>query len=100
VKKKIPALRPHHRLKWLINRHWALTLVVMCCSVFVFSLMSFNLFHMWQENVRVISESGSTVLFDGALQQLFELTVSSFIAAVCYVIFKACEKVLVEKILK
>ena len=35
---------------------------------------------------------------EGGFRQLVEVVVSGYFAAVCYVVFKLCEKVLVERL--
>ena len=77
----------------------ALTMLIMCASVFIFSVSSYNIFFLLQANFRFIAEYGMTALMDGALVQLLELTGLSLVSATFYIIFRACEKVLVTKVL-
>jgi hypothetical protein len=47
-----------------------------------------------------IGQNGWMGLRDGGLQQLGELALNGLIGVVFYIVFKACEKVLVEALLK
>ncbi len=79
--------------------HWSITLLLMCISVFIFATASVNIFVLLKANLSLIVKHGVQALHDGALLQLGELLLSSVVSAVFYVIFKACERVLVEKLL-
>ena len=87
-------------LKKLIIKHWLLTLIVMSIAAIVLGISSYNLFFLFKANLTFIADYGWQAVADGALQQLAELCVYGFFSIVAYVIFKACEKVLVELILK
>ena len=41
---------------------------------------------------------GTDAVRDGGGRQLLESIVSGYLAAFCYVVFKVCEKVLVERV--
>lgn len=87
-------------LKWLITRHWLLTLVMMALSALTFGLASYNLFFFFKANLELIAEHGAFVLFDGALEQFLYLCLHGFLSLAAYIIFKACEKTLVEHLLQ
>lgn len=89
-------MRFHKLFYW----HWSVTLLLLCVSVFIFATASVNIFVLLQANLTLIMEHGTQALRDGALQQLLELVASSIVSAVFYIIFKACERVLVEKLLQ
>ncbi len=88
------------QLRKLITRHWLLTLLVMFVVAAIFGLSLFNLFYLLHANIELISEHGYMALKDGALEQLLSLFFYGFISIITYIIFKACEKVMVETILK
>ena len=60
---------------------------------------------MWMENAgtkvyfTLIARNGSMALLDGGLRQLGELAGYGLVALVAYLLLRACEKVLVERIL-
>lgn len=87
-------------LRRILTFNSVLTLFIMCVSAIVFFFSSFNLLATFKANFNVILEHGSVVLFDGALQQFFELCGYALISVCAYVIIKACEKVLVDRVLK
>ncbi len=60
--------------------------------------MSLNLLHLLQANLDLLIEHGWQALMDGALRQLAELIISGLVSATFYLLFKTCEKVLVERI--
>ena len=78
--------------------HWLLTLVLMGLFALVFGLSSLNVVKMLSANIALIAEHGTMVLFEGALLQLFELLIYGYLAVISYVLFKACETVLVGRI--
>lgn len=87
-------------IKRIITWHWTLTAVIMCASVFIFSVSSVNIFFLLKANLGFIAEHGADALAEGALMQLFELTGLSLVSAFFYIVFRACERVLVERLLK
>ena len=87
-------------IKFLFYRHWALTLVFMALSAVCFGLTSLNLFHLFEANLNYIITNGRMALTDGGLEQLLELIGYGFLSLASYLVLKACEKVLVERILK
>jgi hypothetical protein len=54
---------------------------------------------MLTANLRFLSEQGAMAVMEGALMQLGELLFSGYFALAMYLGFKACERVLVEKLL-
>ncbi|SON54123.1 hypothetical protein HDIA_0582 [Hartmannibacter diazotrophicus] len=86
-------------LKRLITCHWVVTLAVMCASVIIFSTASVNLFVMISGNLRFLAEHGVMAVMEGALHQSLQLFGLSLATGVSYVLFKACEHVLVGKLL-
>lgn len=65
-----------------------------------FGFTSLNLLYLIRANVGLVIEHGGMALLDGALQQIFELTVSGFLGLAMYLVFKVCEHILVDKLLR
>ncbi len=86
-------------LRSIITRHWLLTFILMCASACLFVMASVNLFVLLKANLQLIFAHGTLALADGALVQLLELLATGLVAAISYLIFRSCERVLVEKIL-
>ena len=92
--------RAVHRafIGWVLSRPW-LTFVVLCTSFGLFGAGTLNLFKMFSDNWDLISSNGFMALKDGAAQQLFELLLNLVVSMLNYVVFKACEHSLVNRIL-
>lgn len=82
----------------VLLRHWWLALLVMGLSFVLFGIASLNLLALLQANLRFLFEHGVDAVRDGVLQQLLELAVYGYAAAIFYVVFKVCEKALVARI--
>ncbi|TAK90908.1 MAG: hypothetical protein EPO06_06170 [Burkholderiaceae bacterium] len=85
-------------LKKFLMRHPLLTFVLMGASFLVFGLISLNLIYIFHANLELLLEHGQMALWDGGLQQLIELLVSGYLALMFYLLFKLCEKVLVDRV--
>jgi len=79
--------------------HWLTTLMLMGLFSVLGALASVNIFVMLAANVRFLSEHGIMAVMEGALTQLGQVAMSGLFALVNYLGFKACERVLVDKIL-
>jgi|EndMetStandDraft_4_1072995.scaffolds.fasta_scaffold1470452_1 hypothetical protein len=88
----------HGRLYAFLLAHWGLAFVVFGISFVAFGLLSLNLLHMLAANFEFLSMYGVQAVRDGGLRQLLEIVASGFVAAACYLVFKLCEKVLVERL--
>jgi hypothetical protein len=87
-------------LAWrILNFHWLTTFGLMGVFSFLGGAASVNLFLMLTANLRFLSEQGAMAVMEGALMQLGELLASGYFALTMYLGFKACERVLVEKLL-
>ena len=75
-----------------------LTFVLMGALFLLFGITSVNLFVLLKMNVDLFIEYGLMVIADGALEQLFDLVGSAYLSMVFYVLFKVCERVLVERL--
>lgn len=87
-------------LKRLITFHPLLTLAVMLAAAMAFGLLSFNLFFFLKGNIELVRDHGVQALMEGALEELLQLFLYGVLSLIFYLIFKACENVLVERILK
>ena len=85
-------------LQKVLKFHWLLTLFLMGVFALIFGLCSLNVIVMLNANFTLIATHGTMALFDGALLQLVELVVYGYLAVIFYVLFKACESVLVGRI--
>jgi hypothetical protein len=88
------------KTKHLLTKHPLLTFAIMLMSSLVFGLSSYNIFYLVKANVTLVFDYGLMALLDGALKELFLLTFYGIISLAAYVVFKACEKWLVDKLLK
>ena len=89
---------PTTRLFRLLLRHWWLALLVMGASFVLFGLASLNLVAMLQANLSFLLRYGADAVGEGGLVQLAELGFYGYVAAVFYIVFKVCEKALVERL--
>ena len=85
-------------LQKLLRLHWLLTLFLMGVFAMLFGLCSLNVIAMLSANFSLIATHGAMALLDGALAQLIELLIYGYLAVIFYVLFKACESVLVGRI--
>jgi hypothetical protein len=83
----------------LLTFHWLTTFLLMGLFSALGALASVNIFVLLEANVRFLSQQGLMAVMEGALIQLGQLMLSGFFALAMYLGFKACERVLVEKIL-
>jgi hypothetical protein len=74
-----------------------LTFLLMGVLFLLFGVTSVNLFVQLKANVDLFLEYGPMVIADGALQQLAELLGSTYLSIAFYVLFKLCERILVER---
>ncbi|RXZ44215.1 hypothetical protein [Crenobacter cavernae] len=75
-----------------------MTFVVMGVGFFGFGLATLNVIAVLLANLQLIAEHGVMALKDGALRQFLELTGSGYFGLACYVGFKTCEKLLVDRL--
>ena len=84
----------------LLHKNMLITFLIMGVSIFVAGVLSIQLFFYFSKNLQFISEHGIDALQEGAFLQFFELSIVGFIALAFYLLFKSCEHVLVDRILK
>ncbi len=86
------------RLYAYLSRHWLLAWGLMGVSFVLFGLLTLNLLQLFNANLNFLAANGVDAIRDGGLLQLFELLATGYLAVGCYVAFKFCEKVLVERL--
>lgn len=80
----------------LLTIHPAITFVVMFLSALAFGLSSYNIFYLIHANIGLVIEHGSMALNDGAFSELLILTGYGVVSLTTYIVFKACEKQMVD----
>jgi hypothetical protein len=86
--------------RWVESLYWhpKVTFLLMGAFFLMFGFTSVNLFVVLKANIELFLEYGAMVIEDGALQQLFEVIGSSYLSIVFYVLFKTCERILIERL--
>ncbi len=64
----------------------------------LFGVTSVNLFVLLKANLDLFLEYGLMVIADGALEQLVDLLCSAYLSMVFWLLFKICERILVERL--
>ena len=77
-------------------RHHTVTFFLMGASFLLFGVITLNLFAMLKDNIDMSLQYGLMALVDGAALQLFELVLYSYLSMFFYLMFKTCERILVE----
>ena len=90
--------RARRRAIGYLRRHGFQTFLLMGVSFVGFGGVTLNLIYLFRANLALFWENGVEVLADGAAEQLIELVLLGFLGLVLYLIFKACEKLLLESI--
>ena len=86
------------RVYLFLLRRWWLAFMLLGISFVLGGLLTLNLLHTLSANFEFLSMYGVVAVRDGGLLQLLEIAASGSLAAACYVVFKLCEKVLVERL--
>ena len=89
----------YSRVYVFLLRHWWLAFFLLGISFVLGSLVTLNLLHTLVANFEFLSMYGIEAVRDGGLWQLVQIAASGYFAAACYVLFKLCEKVLVERVI-
>lgn len=84
-------------MAWL-HRHPVTCFLLLGLSFLLFGLGTINLALLLQLNLKVWLEAGWQAAMDGALRQLGELLLSGYAAMAAYIVFKCCEKALVDRL--
>ena len=79
-------------------RRWWVAFVLMGVSFMLFGLVTLDLLHTLGANLDFLSMYGLDAVREGGLMQLLGMIVSGYFAAGCYIVFKVCEKALVERL--
>jgi hypothetical protein len=77
-----------------------LTFVLLGVFFLLFGLTSINLFFLLKANLNLFLEYGLMVIDDGALEQLAELLGSAYLSMLFWLLFRICERILVERLTK
>ena len=88
----------YSRLYAFLHRHWWLAFFLLGVSFVLFGMLSLNLLNTLGANFDFLSMYGVDAVREGALLQLAEVVLSGYLAAGAYVVFKLCEKVLIERL--
>ena len=88
----------YSRLFTFLLRRWWLAFILLGLSFVVGGLLTLNLLYTLSANFEFLQMYGVDAVREGGLMQLFGMVVSGYFAAACYVVFKLCEKVLVERL--
>jgi len=75
-----------------------LTFVLMGVFFLLFGVTTVNLFVLLKLNIDLFLDYGLMVIADGALEQLVDLLGSAYLSMVFYLLFKVCERILVERV--
>jgi hypothetical protein len=86
--------------RWVEFLFWhpKVTFLLMGAFFLIFGFTSVNLFVVLKANIELFLEYGAMVIEDGALQQFFEVIGSCYLSIVFYVLFKTCERILIERL--
>jgi hypothetical protein len=88
----------YSRVYAFLFKWWWLTFLLMGVNFVMFGLMSLNLLYTLGANLEFLGMHGIDAVREGGLMQLFGLIFMGYAAALFYVLFKLCEKVLVERL--
>src|SRR5207237_9410332 len=83
------------RLIDVLWTHRWLTFLLMGLFFLLFGAMTVNIFVMLKANIDLYLDYGTMVIADGALVQLAQLIGYGYLSLLFYVLFKACEHILV-----
>lgn len=88
----------HTSIRNYLHRHAILTFILMGLAFFLFGVFSLNLIYLLKSNIELFLDYGTMALVDGALRQFVELIGYGYLSLGSYLLFKACEKILVERL--
>ena len=66
----------------------------------LFGVTSVNLFVLLKMNIDLFLEYGLMVIEDGALQQLLELLGSAYLSMLFWLLFRLCERIIIERMIR
>src|SRR4051812_17535219 len=88
----------YSRLYAFLSKRWWLTFILLGVSFVMFGFTSLDLLRSLGANLEFLGMHGIDAVREGGLRQLFGLVSMGYLAALFYVLFKLCEKVLVERL--
>jgi hypothetical protein len=90
------------RTDWIyfLFRHPLVTFILLGVFFLLFGTTSINLFFLLKANLNLFLEYGLMVIDDGALEQLVELLGSAYLSMLFWILFRLCERVLIERLTK
>jgi hypothetical protein len=91
----MPVERSFYR--WL-RCHPGVTFFLMTASFLAFGYLTIDLVHLLSSNAAFIVRHGWVALISGGLLQLGELSLTALIAMVNYLLFRLCEKALLQRL--
>lgn len=80
-------------------RAW-LAFLLMGLFFFLFGATSLNVIGLLKANIVLVLDYGVMALADGAAVQLAELLFYGYLSAAFFLLFKACEKLLVDRLVQ
>jgi len=86
--------------RWVEFLFWhpKVTFLLMGAFFLMFGFTSVNLYVVLKANIELFLEYGAMVIEDVELQQLFEIIGACYLSIVFYVLFKTCERILIERL--
>ena len=88
----------YSRVYTFLLERWWVAFILLGLSFVVGGLLTLNLLHTLGANFDFLWMYGTDAVREGGLRQLVETALSGYLAAACYLVFKLCEKVLVERL--
>jgi hypothetical protein len=85
------------RIYVFLWRRWWLAFLLLGVSFVLFGYLSLNLLHLLGANLEYLGMYGFEAVREGGARQLVGIVVSGYFAAACYIVFKVCERVLVDR---
>ena len=88
--------------RWVnfLFRHPSVTFILMGAFFLLFGVTSVNLFVLLKMNLDLFLEYGLMVIEDGALQQLVELLGSAYLSMMFWLLFRLCERIIIERMIR
>lgn len=88
----------HPHIKRFLQARPIITFLLMGMAFFLFGVLSLNLIFLLKSNFELFWNHGVMAIGDGGLRQLLELLGYGYLSLIFYLFFKACERMLVERL--
>ncbi|MBT3047088.1 MAG: hypothetical protein G8D61_04760 [gamma proteobacterium symbiont of Ctena orbiculata] len=75
-----------------------ITFIILISSGLIFGVMTVNIFRLFAANWNFIVSYGLLALREGALRQTFELVLTGMLSMVFFMLFKFCERILIDRL--